>query len=135
MADKIRRVDYCYVQVQDRPGEAARVLGALRDQGVSLMSMTAFPTGAGNAQIDVVAGKGDLDKAAAKAGLKLSAKKPAFFITGADRAGAVAEILERLAKANVNVTATNAACGQSGFGMIVWVKPSDVDAASRALGI
>ena len=58
MADKIRRVDYCYVEVPDRPGEGARVLAALREQGVSLLSMTAFPRAAGNAQIDLVAGKG-----------------------------------------------------------------------------
>jgi len=135
MADKIRRVDYCYVEVPDRPGEAARVLNALRDQGVSLLSMTAFPRSAGNAQVDLVAGKGDLEKAAAKAGLRLSPRKQAFFITGADRPGAVAEILGRLANAKINVTAANAACGQSGFGMILWVKPADVEAAANALGI
>ena len=135
MADKIRRVDYCYVEVPDRPGEAARVLNALRDQGVSLLSMTAFPRSTGTAQIDLVAGKGDLEKAAAKAGLRLSPRKQAFFITGADRPGAVAEILGQLADAKINVTAANAACGQSGFGMILWVKPADVEAAAKALGI
>ncbi len=135
MADKIRRVDYCYVEVPDRPGEAARVLAALRDQGVSLLSMTAFPRSAGTAQIDLVGGKGDLEKAAAKAGLRLSPRKQAFFITGADRPGAVAEILGKLADAKINVTAANAACGQTGFGMILWVKPADVEAAAKALGI
>jgi len=135
MADKIRRVDYCYVEVPDRPGEAARVLTALREHGVSLLSVTAFPRAAGNAQIDLVAGKGDLEKAAAKAGLKLSPKKQAFFITGADRPGAVAETFIKLAEAKINVTAANAACGQSGFGMILWVKPADVEAAAKALGI
>ena len=135
MADKIRRVDYCYVAVPDRPGEAARVLTALREQGVSLLSMTAFPRSAGNAQIDLVAGKGDLEKAAAKAGLTLSPRKHAFFITGADRPGAVADIFRKLAEAKINVTAANAACGQTGFGMILWVKLADVDAAAKALGI
>jgi hypothetical protein len=135
MTDKIRRVDYCYVEVPDRPGEAARVLGALGEQGVSLLSMTAFPKAAGNAQIDLVAAKGDLEKAAAKAGLKLSSKKQAFFVSGPDRPGAAAEILDKLAQAKVNVTAANAACGQSGFGMILWVKAADVEAAAKALGV
>lgn len=134
MADNVRRVEYRYVEVADKPGEGARVLGALRDQGVSLLSMTAFPKAAGNSQIDLVAGKGDLEKAAAKAGLKLSAKKQAFFVTGADRPGAVADVFKRLADAKINVTAANAACGQSGFGMILWVEPSDVEAAAKALG-
>jgi hypothetical protein len=135
MADKTRRVDYCYVEVPDRPGEAARVLNTLREQGVSLLSMTAFPRSAGNAQIDLVAGKGDLEKAAAKAGLKLSPKKQAFFVSGTDRPGAVAEIFGKLAQAKINVTAANAACGQTGFGMILWVKPADVEAAAKALGV
>jgi hypothetical protein len=134
MADKMRRVEYCYVDVPDRPGEAARVLIALREQGVSLLSMTAFPRSAGTAQIDLVAGKGDLEKAAAKTGLKLSPRKQAFFITGADRPGAAADVFKKLAEAKINVTAANAACGQTGFGMILWVKPADIEAAAKALG-
>jgi len=134
MADKIQRVDYCYVEVPDQPGEAARVFGALQEQGVSLLSMTAFPKGAGSAQIDLVAANGDLEKAANKAGLKLSGKKQAFFLSGADRPGAVAAIFKKLADAKINVTAANAACGQTGFGMIFWVKPADLDAAAKAIG-
>lgn len=134
MAEKVRRVTYSYVEVPDKPGEGARVLSALQQQGVSLLSMTAFPKSSGRSQIDLVASSGDLDGAAAKAGLKLSAKKQAFFITGDDRPGAAGDILKRLAEAKVNVTATNACCGQTGFGMIVWVKPKDVDAAAKALG-
>jgi hypothetical protein len=134
MTDKIRRVDYFHVEVPDRIGEGARVLAALREHGVSLISMTAFPRGKGNAQIDVVVGEGDLTRAAAKAGLKLSGRKQAFFVTGADRPGAVAEVFGKLAQAKINVTAANATCGQTGFGMILWVKPADVEAAAKALG-
>jgi predicted amino acid-binding ACT domain protein len=135
MADQIRRVDYSYVEVADRPGEAARVFAALRDQGVSLLSTTAFPTGKGFAQIDLVASQGDLEKAAAKAGLKLSPKKHAFYISGPDRPGAAAEIFAKLAERKINVTAATATCAQSGFGMILWVKPGDFDAAAKALGV
>ncbi len=134
MTDKVRRVDYCYVEVPDRIGEGARVLTALKEHGVSLLSVTAFPRGKGNAQIDLVVGEGDLQKAAAKAGLKLSPKKQAFFITGTDRPGAVAEILAKLADAKINVIAANANCGPGGFGMILWVKPADVEAAAKVLG-
>ena len=134
MADKVRRVDYCYVEVPDRIGEGARILATLKEHGVSLLSMTAFPTGKGTAQVDLVAGQGDLQAAAAKAGLKLSPKKQAFFVAGGDRPGAVAEVFAKLATAKINVIAANAACGQTGFGMILWVKPSDVEAAAKALG-
>jgi predicted amino acid-binding ACT domain protein len=131
---QIRRVTYAYVEVADKPGEGARVLGKLSEGGVNLISMTAFPSAGGKSQIDVVASSGDLDAAAKKAGLKLSAKKQAFFVTGDDRPGAVAEVLRKLADAKINVTATNAASGLTGFGMIVFVKQKDLDAAAKALG-
>ena len=92
MADKIRRADYQYVQVPDKPGEGARILGALKDAGVNLLSLTAFPDGKGTTQIDLVTENADgLAKAAKGLGLKLSDRKRAFFIQGDDRAGAAAE--------------------------------------------
>ncbi len=137
MADKIRRVDYFYAEVPDRPGEAFRILGKLKEAGVNLLSFTAFPIAEGKAQIDLVPEKADaLTKAAKDAGITLGARKQAFFIQGKDRPGAVAETLKRLADAKVNVHAANAACsGDGGFGFILWVKPQQIDAAARALGI
>jgi hypothetical protein len=41
-----------------------------------------------------------------------------------------------LADAKVNVTAYNATCAPGGgFGMILWVKPQDLEAAAKALGV
>ncbi len=133
MADRIRRVDYYWLEVPDKPGEGARLLTAFKEHGVSFLAVTAFPRTQGFAQVDLVVGAGDLERAAAKEKVKLSPKKQAFYITGHDRPGAVAELLGKLATAKINVTAMNASCGESGFGMIVWVKPSDVEAAARAL--
>ena len=137
MADQIRRVDYFYAMVPDQPGEGARILETFKEAGVNLISLTAFPTGGGKSQVDFVPETPDLLlKAAKKAGITLSEKKTAFFVQGKDRPGAVAEALRRLAGAGVNVHATNAACGGGGgYGMIVWVKPADLKAAAKALGV
>ena len=137
MADKIRRADYQYVHVPDKPGEGARILGALKEAGVNLLSLTAFPDGKGTTQVDFVTENADgLAKAAKGLGLKLSDRKRAFFIQGDDRAGAAAEIFRKLADAGVNVHATNAAAGaRGGFGMIVWVRPENFDKAAKALGV
>ena len=136
MADKIRRVDYFYVEVPDRPGEGFRFLGALKEAGVNLLSITAFPIGGGRSQIDVVPeDPAALEKAAKKAGITLKARKQALLIQGKDRPGAVADIARRLSEAGINVHATNAACaGGGGFGMILWVAPKDLDAAEKTLG-
>jgi hypothetical protein len=136
MADQIRRVDYFYVEVADKPGEGVRVLSALKEAGVSLLNFTAFPGAGGKAQIDVVPeDAGALTKAAKNAGLTLSGRKQAFFIQGQNRAGAAAEVLRKLADARVNVRAANGSAGQGGYGMIVWVAPSDFAAAAKALGV
>ncbi len=137
MADQIRRVDYFYTMLPDKPGEGARILETFKKAGVNLLSLTAFPTGGGQSQVDLVPDNTDLlVKTAKQAGITLSGKKTAFFVQGKDRPGAVAEALRSLAGAGVNVHATNAACGGGGgFGMILWVKPADLEAAAKALGV
>jgi hypothetical protein len=136
MADQIRKVDYFYVEVPDKAGEGARLLAALKEAGINLLNFTAFPTSSGRAQLDLVTDNADaLVKAAKGAGLTLSAKKQAFFIQGQNRPGAAAEVLRKLADAKVNIKAANGSAGQGGFGMIIWVAPSDFATAAKALGV
>ncbi len=135
MADKIRRVDYYYVEVPDQPGEGARTLAKLKEAGVNLLCFTAFPTGPNKAQLDFVPENADaFVKAAKAAGLTLSPKKQALFIQGPDRVGAAAETHKKLADAKVNVRAAHACSSEHGFGMILWVKPENFEAAAKALG-
>lgn len=136
MADRVRRVSYFYFEVPDQPGEGAKLLEKLRDQKVNLLHFTAFPTGGGKSQLDVVPeDAGAFAEAARRAGLRPTGPKEALFVQGGDRVGAAAEILRKLGGAKVNVVASNASAAQGGvFGMIVWVAPKDLAAAARALG-
>src|SRR2546427_13211834 len=103
MADQVRKVDYFYVEVPDKPGEGVRVLAALKEAGVNLLNFTAFPTAGGKAQLDlVVEDSNALAKAAKNASLNLSPKKQAFFIQGQNRAGAAHDVLRKLAAAKGN---------------------------------
>ena len=135
MADTIRRVDYFYILTPNRPGEAARALKALKDSGINLLAFSGFPKGR-RAQLDFIpADPAALVKAAKRAEWKLSAKKSGFLIQGADRPGAVADILGKLADAKINVTAVDAVCaGADRYGAILWVKPPDLERAAKALG-
>ena len=136
MPDEIRRIDYYYVMVPDKPGEGARVLNALHQAGVNLLGISAFPHGARKSQLDVVPQDSDAFRKAAKsARLTLSKKKSGFLIQGEDRPGAVADILTKLADAKINVTAVDAVCaGADRYGAILWVKPPDLKRAAKALG-
>jgi hypothetical protein len=135
MSDMIRKVDYFYIEAADKPGEGARVLRALRDEGINLLAFSGFPQGP-KAQIDFIPENPAAFEAAAKrVGLKLSAKKTGFLIQGEDRTGAVAEIMGKLADAKINVTAIDAVSAGGGrYGAILWVKPKDVVKAAQALG-
>ncbi len=133
--DTIRRVEYFYVQVPDKPGEGARALATLRDAGVNLLAYSGFPAGR-RAQLDFVpADPAAFKEAAKKAKWKVKGPKRAFLIEGADRVGACAEILDRLAAAKINVTAMDAlATGTGRWSAILWVKPGAFKKAGMVLG-
>ncbi len=135
MADDIRRVDYFYLQVPNKAGEGARALGVLREAGVNLLAFSGFPSGRG-AQMDFVPEDAAAFRAAAKqAKWKLTGPKKAFLIAGDDRPGVVADVLQKLADAKINVTAVDAACAGGGrYGAILWVAPRDVTRAAKLLG-
>jgi hypothetical protein len=136
MADQIRKVEYYYVTVPDRPGEGARILGVLKDAGVNLLAFHAFPA-ARRAQIDLVPEEPTALRAAArKAKIKLTGPKAAFLVEGEDRIGAVEELTRRLADAQINLTAMDAVrAGGGRYGALFWVKPRDVKKAARVLGV
>jgi predicted amino acid-binding ACT domain protein len=136
MAETIRRVEYYYVVVPDKPGAGAAVLNALRDAGVNLLAYLGFPSGRGKSQIDLVPEDAAAFKQAAKAArLKLSRAKRAFLVEGDDRVGVVAELTQRLADAKVNITAACATTAGSGrYGMILWVPPASYGKAAKVLG-
>ncbi len=136
MSDTVTLVDYYYTTVADRPGEAGRLLDALRDSGVNLLAFSGFPEGR-RSQIDFVPVDGAAFVAAAKAAkIKLSKPKQVFLVSGDDRVGAVAEICDRLAAAKINITAVDAVCAGAGrYGAMLWVKPRDVKKAAGVLGI
>jgi hypothetical protein len=136
MADKPRLVDYFYTHCMDSPGDALRILSVLKDSGVNLLAFSAFPDGPNRSQIDFIPENAEtLQQAARKAGVPLSERKRCFLIDGADRPGAVGEILKVLADAKINVTACDAVCAGNGrYGAILWVAPAALQAAARALG-
>src|ERR1019366_10542830 len=66
MPSTIRKVSYAYVTAASKPGEAARILNALRDAKVNLLAFSGFPQGRNNAQINVVTDDLDALKAVAR---------------------------------------------------------------------
>jgi hypothetical protein len=135
MADRVKQVEYFYVHVPDRPGEAARALGVLEAARVNLVAFSGFPEGRGG-QLDFVpANAASFRRAAKKAGWKVTGPKRSFLVSGRDRAGAAAAVASKLAAAGINITTLDAVCAGAGrYGAILWVDQRDVRRAGRVLG-
>ena len=136
MADIVRKVAYFAMEVPNKPGEGARVLGALADMGVNLLAFSGFPSGR-KAQLDFIPEDVTMFKNAVKATrLKTRPQKFGFLVQGDDRKGAVADLLKTMAGKKINVTAIDALSAEgSRYAAILWVAPKDMNKAAKALGV
>jgi len=135
VADAVRLVEYFYITAPDKPGEGGRVLNAVKDAGINLLAFSGFPQGR-RAQMDFIpADPAAFKQAAKKAKWKVVGPKRGFLVQGDDRVGAVADLLERLGAAKINVTAIDAVAVTDGrYGAIFWVAAKDVKKAATLLG-
>ena len=134
MADVIRTAQYFKVQIGDKPGTLADVLAPLRDAGVNLLAVHAFPRSR-RTQVDVVPEDPTAFKAIVKAHkLKVQGPKTCLLVDGDDRPGALADLTDRLRLAKINIISVTGLCaGQGRFGAILWVNQRDVKKAAKAL--
>ncbi len=135
MAQRTRKVNYCYLKVSSRAGQGAKILGEIKNAGISLLAFSGFPDKGGKSQLDLVADNmAAVRRVADKNSWRLSNTKRAFLIQGTDEIGAVQKSVQKLAKNGINITAVDAvAAGKGRYGMVLWVKPKDYSRAARVL--
>ena len=99
MVDLIRTAQYFKVQIADKPGALAGMLAPLREAGVNLRAVHAFPRSR-RTQVDVVPEDPTAFKSIAKAHkLKIQGPKMCLLVDGDDRPGALADLTDRLGSA------------------------------------
>ena len=132
MAHNVRKVDYFYVMISDKPGEGAKILADLATEGVNLLAFSGFPSGR-KAQLDLIPeDSAALKRAAKKLKLTLSPRKTGSLLQGEDRIGAMTETLNALANAKINITAMDAiSSGDGRFASLFWVKTAK---AAKVIG-
>jgi hypothetical protein len=134
MATIVKKVAYFAMDVPNRAGQGAKIMGALADRGVNLLAFSGFPNN-GKAQLDFIPDNAAAFKKAAKA-LKLTTRprKFGFLVQGDDRKGAVAKLLKTLAEKKINITAIDAvSAGAARYAAILFVAQKDVNKAARML--
>lgn len=135
MAFSMKQVNYFYLTVHDLPGEAYNMLSQLAGLGIDLAAFSAVPIGPNTTQLAVFPRDEDrLRIEARRAGIEMDGPHPAIIVQGDDELGAVAQLHEKLYRANVNVyAATGVADGRNSFGYIIYIRPEQLGAAMEAL--
>lgn len=130
---KAQRVQYVMATVDDRPGTLLKLMQDLKARNISLSGLWGFGTRDGKAQVYVVAKSPEKVKNAWRASGQVAEEGTAFFTKGTDRAGALLKTLEALANAGINVRAIHAVAVGGRYGSFLWIDPSDVEKAAKAL--
>lgn len=137
MTARVCRAEYFHATVRDRPGEAYSLLSQLAASKVNLLAFSAIPMGEEHTQLILFPEDGNLlVRVAAERRIVLSGPQFAFFIRGDDKLGALTDVHEQLARAQINVFASSgvtADCGR--FGYILYVRPADFEKAAAVLGV
>jgi len=132
---EVTPVVYYVGMIADKPGEGARLLNAFKEAGINLAAFLGYPKARKAEVIVAVEEKApSLLPVARKAGVALGKKQKALLVTGEDRPGALAEVMEKLAGANINVITAHAVCGGAGrWGVLITVAPAALKKAAKLL--
>jgi hypothetical protein len=136
MKATVRIVDYFYTLVNDRPGEACKLLSQLASGDVNLLAFSAIPVGHEHTQLVIYPEDTErLVRAAGKAGYTLTGPQRAILIQGDDQLGALVGYCEKLSAANINIAASSGVTdGRGGYGCVIHLRSDDVEDAARELG-
>jgi hypothetical protein len=133
---KAKTINYYSIVVANKAGEAARVLGALKEAGVNLTGFWGYPIKGKKSVLDIAPEDGKaFRKVVKKLGLEAGAKKPALFAAGDDQLGSLLELTSKITAAGINIHAAQAISSASGqYGSFIQVDEADFKKAKKAVG-
>jgi hypothetical protein len=137
MAVKVTKVEVWAGEMQDRPGELARMLGALADAGANIDCVIARrqPDKPGSGVVFVSPVKGRKAQSAAQSvGMSQAGDIATLRVEGADKPGLGARITSAIGDAGVNLRgATAAVIGNKFVAYFGFDNADDANRAARAL--
>ena len=129
-----RKIDVLTVKLDPKPGALAQVLSAFREAKVNLTASWGYQMGPAEAQAHFFTADVDRAKQALTKLGKTPKTDPAFWVEDADKIGSYHGVVEKLAKAGVNIEATDAFGIGGKFAAVIFVAEGDVSKAAKALG-
>jgi prephenate dehydratase len=131
----VNRVKSFVIDAENKPGVLAQYLKGLRDGGVNLRGLWGFATMGGNAKIHCIPEDEGKFLAACKKMGREPRTRTSFQVSGEDRVGALCELLDKIAAANINFNALDAISAGNGFGAYIWGDRTNSEALAKTLGV
>ena len=137
MTFDIKRVEYYNTTVEDHAGEGSKLLALFAGMGISLLAFKAVPLDPRHTRFTLFPDDGPkMIDGAKKTGLELDGPHAALFIEGDDESGALADIYEKLAQADIHVDESSGIADiKGGYGVILYLEQEDCEKAIAALEI
>lgn len=120
------------VSLESKPGVLAKLSRTLADAGVNITGVCAGET-AGRGKIRLLVSDAGAASAALKAAKYRVSEEPALTLTLENRAGALAQVAEKLAQAKINIKCAYATTAGGGNATVV-LSVSNADKAQSVLG-
>ncbi len=137
MALDIMQVEYYNITINGQITHASNLLTTIAGAGVDFHAFKAIPVKSNQTQFTLFAKDStQMTEGAKQSGLKLDGPHSALLIKGDEKAGALAEIYNKLSKAGIQV---DEACGiadiNSGYGVILYLSQEDCRKALSVLNV
>lgn len=130
---KAKRVTYFKTRLENEPGALLALINDLHAKKLGLIALKGIAHGDAGEILAVAKNPEKLRETWTASGV-IAEEGLAFFLSGADKTGALVESLGTLASAGINIAAIEAVAAGTSFGAILWVAPEDVDKTAQALG-
>jgi hypothetical protein len=127
------RDDYS-INLEERPGELARLSGRLRDAGINLLGFWGDHAVGAKTNFHCVPESSRQFREFAQAESLDVTEGQTIYIHGLDDEGALTETLEEIATAGVSILAIQAVVVGEEFGCFIWVDPKHWEIIERTLG-
>lgn len=122
-------------EAENRPGKLLEINEQLAKHGVNLDALWAYTDQEKKNKIAVI-GKKTAKLSAALGKLGVNAKRSqCFYVTGADKAGALLKTFQTLADAGINITCLDALATGGRFAATFWVSDADLEKAKKLLKV
>lgn len=129
----IERATYFVIATEDRPGQLARFSKQMSEHEINLAGVWSFGTGRGNAEIIAIPRNAHAFKKVAREAGWTMREGSCFHMTGEDRAGALADTLDRIAQEGINLHAVDAMGFGADYSAYVWCDEGDVEKLRKVL--